>query len=49
MTESSAQEEEIIRNFSPRGTWALLLVLIAGMAVGWVALFVLYLSHGAVH
>jgi uncharacterized protein involved in exopolysaccharide biosynthesis len=44
-----AREEEILRTFSPRGTWALLLVLVAGMALGWVALFVLFLSHGAVH
>ncbi len=48
MNQLSPEEEKAILASSPRGTWALLLVILAAMAVGWAALFVLFLSHGPV-
>ncbi len=49
MAQSSEQERQRIQSFSPKGTWALLLVVTVGIVVGWGALFFLFLSHGPVN
>lgn len=49
MNELPPEQKHILETFTPKGTWALLLVMAAAMAVGWAALFVLFLSHGPVN
>lgn len=48
MTPITPEEEKQILNAPPRGTWVLLLVIAAAMVVTWVAMFLLFLSHGPV-
>jgi hypothetical protein len=49
MTPITPEQEKQILNAPPKGTWALLLVVTAGMVIAWIALFALFLSHGPVH
>ncbi len=49
MTPITPEQEKQILNAPPKGTWALLLVVSTAMAIGWVALFALFLSHGPVN
>ena len=49
MGKRSPEEEKRILETPPKGTWALLLVITAGIVVGWAALFFLFLSHGPVN
>jgi len=49
MTPITPEQEKQILNASPKGTWALLLVIAAAMVMTWAAMFMLFLSHGPVN
>lgn len=49
MSPLSPEEEKEILNASPKGTWALVLVVTAAMVIAWIAMFGLFLSHGPVN
>lgn len=50
MSQVSPEEEKRILESAPRGTWALMLVLAAGLTAGWLAMYFLrFLSHGPVN
>lgn len=49
MSQLTPEEEKQILNASPRGTWALILMVTAAMVIGWIGMFGLFLSHGPVN